>query len=110
MLTSNLLKEDPKLIGLIDKFILRIPVLRDSINSAFNGEEFEEFSGLIHQVKGVGGAYGYPALTEICIKIEDGIRNDNLDKVKLLMNDFDKMIEEIILGSDENHRIVEQHK
>lgn len=108
MLTSNLLKEDPDLIDLLDKFMTRLPVMRDAALQAHNDKKAEEFSGLIHQLKGVGGGYGYPMLTELCVKIELQIASQHTENVNTLMQEFSLMVEEILKGSEENHRIAEQ--
>jgi len=105
MITSNLLVDDADLIDLIDKFMVRLPILRDSINLAYSDNNQVEFFGLIHQLKGVGGGYGYPMLTELCANIEmaDKMGND----IDLLMEEFNLMCEEIVAGNDENRKIAE---
>ena len=108
ILTSELLQEDPGLIDLIDKFMKRLPVLQDSINLAHSEKNAEEFSGLIHQLKGVGGGYGYPGLTELCVKIEFEVTNNNTDNINSLVEEFNKMVEKILAGNEENHKIAEQ--
>ena len=108
LLTSDLLNDDPDLIDLIDKFMLRLPVMRDAINQAHSDNNEEELSGLIHQMKGVGGGYGYPMLTELCAKIEFQIASKNDENKNALIEEFNLLVEEILEGSDENHKIVEQ--
>lgn len=69
LLTSDLLHDEPDLINLIDKFMTRLPIMKDAIIKANTEGEIEELSGLVHQMKGVGGGYGYPMLTELCAKL-----------------------------------------
>ena len=108
VLTSNLLIKEPDLIDLIDKFISRLPIMRDAINLAHKSNKEDELSGLIHQMKGVGGGYGYPMLTELCKKIEFQIENQDYEKLNDLIEIFNAMAVKIIEGSDENHKIAEQ--
>ncbi len=105
LITSNLLENDPELIDLIDKFIGRLPGMQKAINDAYDNNNEEQLSGLIHQMKGVGGNYGYPALTELCAKIEFQITSQNTETISSLMQEFNQMIEEIISGYDQNHEI-----
>ena len=107
MITSEILLEDPGLIDLIDKFIKRLPTLRDSINLANSEKNDEEFSNLIHQLKGVGGGYGYPMLTALCSDIEVQIKSESAENVSALLQELNLMCEKILAGSDENHRIAE---
>ena len=104
-LTSNLLQKDPELIDLIDKFMIRLPIMQDAINKAHEDKNEEEFSGLIHQLKGVGGGYGYPMLTELCAKLEFQITSKKTENVNALIEEFNLMVEEVMAGSEENHRI-----
>lgn len=108
LLTSDLLHKEPDLIDLIDKFILRLPIMRDAIVKAHIDQQGEELSGLIHQMKGVGGGYGYPMLTKLCEKMEFQIESQNNDNVSALIDDLKDMVEEILAGHDENHKIAEQ--
>ena len=110
VLTSELLIEEPELIDLIDKFMLRLPILQNKVNQAYSDENEEELSGFIHQLKGVGGGYGYPTLTDLCAKIELQIKTKNAENVSTLMNDFNDMVGQILDGHEENHNIVSRSK
>lgn len=105
MLTSDLLAEDPDLIDLVDKFMTRLPEMTNAINQAFTDEEWEKFSDLIHQMKGVGGGYGYPMLTELCANIEAQLKEQSMDNVAKLMGELNHLAEQILAGSDENRKI-----
>lgn len=106
VITSDLLNEDPDLIDLIDKFILRLPEMNKNINLAHKAQDMNAFSNLIHQMKGVGGGYGYPMLTELCAKIEFQVTAENRENISVLMKEFNKVVEQILSGKDENHNIV----
>lgn len=106
IITSELLTEDPGLIDLIDKFISRLPGMVVAIMKAHEDEDWENFTGLIHQMKGVGGNYGYPKLSDICFNIEGLVRGKKYAEVKNQLNDFNVMHKSILAGSDENHKIV----
>ena len=108
MLTSDLLEDDPDLIDLIDKFISRLPGMWASIKDAFKADDEKEYLRLIHQMKGVGGGYGYPILTELCSKIEFQTESQNKEEVNYLMEEIDLIVEQILNGKDENHKISER--
>lgn len=108
LLTSNLLHDEPELIDLINKFMKRLPVMQDAINQAHSEGKEEELSGLIHQMKGVGGGYGYPMLTELCARMEFQLENQDSKNVSTLIGEFNLMVKKILEGRDENHKIAEQ--
>jgi len=108
IISSELLKEEPDLIDLIDRFISRLPGMQEAIIKAHNEKDWETFTGLIHQMKGVGGNYGYPMLTTLCAEIEMTTKEENFSKVENQLNEFNLMSENILAGSDENHKIADQ--
>lgn len=107
IITSELLEEDPGLIDLIDKFISRLPGMKQAIISAYDGKNWEGFADLVHQLKGVGGNYGYPMLTTLCADIEVKVKEEDFANVKIQLDEFNSMSEQILAGSDENHKIAE---
>jgi len=111
IITSSLLAKEPHLIDLIDKFILRLPELIYSINTAYKNEEKEQFLSAVHQLKGAGGGYGYDILTELCTKVEEQSKSSKEDNVYSLLNEFDTVAQQILAGHDENHKLSEKtHK
>jgi len=108
LIASDLLNEEPGLIDLIDKFIARIPLMRDEINHALTSNNIQELEHVVHQLKGTGGGYGYPMLTDICVAIEEQIEAQNIKLVAKLINDLNSIVDKIIKGKEENHKIAVQ--
>lgn len=108
IITSELIREDPDLIDLIDRFILRLPSMLLAITKAHDEKEWETFSSLIHQMKGVGGNYGYPMLTTLSIDIEVLAKEEKFSDVKNKLDELQLMSENILVGSDENHAIAKK--
>jgi len=108
IISSELLKEEPDLIDLIIRFISRLPGMLDAIIKAHDAKDWETFTGLIHQMKGVGGNYGYSMLTTLCAEIEVMVKEKSFDEVKNQLNEFNLICERIIAGKDENYKIAEQ--
>lgn len=107
IITSDLLVEEPHLIDLVDKFISRLPGMYDAIIKAHDTEDWKVFSDLIHQMKGVGGGYGYPMLTRLCADIEIAVKEEDFVKVQKQLNEFKFVSEQILAGDNENHKIAE---
>lgn len=79
--------------------------MRDVILKSY--KDFECFVSLVHQMKGVGGNYGYPILTELCVSIEINTKDKNFNKVNIKLEEFKYLCEKILAGKDENHKMVE---
>ena len=107
-ITSELLKDDPDLIDLIARFLSRLPGMQEKIMNAHDTQDWEIFLGLIHQMKGVGGNYGYPMLTTLCVDIESTAKEEKYDEVSDKLIKFKLMCEQILAGDEENHKIANQ--
>ena len=106
VITSELLKNDPDLIDLIDKFLSRLFDMQEKIIKVHAELDWEAFLSLIHQIKGVGGNYGYPMLTVLCADIELKTKEEKYDEVSDKLIEFKLMCEQILAGKDENHKLV----
>jgi hypothetical protein len=105
IITSSLLEDEPDLIDLVDKFITRLPGMRDDIVNLHKQKNWDSFLKLVHQLKGVGGGYGYNMITDICTAIEVACQDEDYAKVKEKLDEFKNMSEQVLAGSEENHRI-----
>lgn len=107
-ITSELLLVDPDLLDLINRFVSRLPGMRDAITKTYDAEDWGLLTNLVHQMKGVGGNYGYPALTNVCFSIEELLKEKNFENIKNELDEFNVICEKILAGSDENHKIASQ--
>ena len=105
-LTSDILKEEPQIIDLIDIFIERLPEMLNTINNAVSNKDWESLSSKIHQLKGVGGSYGYPMLTKQAQKIEFSLTSQNYSQVNLLVKELGQLCKQIVAGKDNNHQLI----
>lgn len=64
---STLLEQDPSLAELVQQFVhLRLPDYMDQLQVMVAQAQWREISELLHQLKGAGGAYGFPTLSTQC--------------------------------------------
>lgn len=107
-ITSELLLDEPDLLDLINRFVSRLPSMRDAIRKAYDAEDWELLINLVHQMKGVGGNYGYPVITNLCFSIEELLKEQEFKNIKNKFDEFNVICEKILDGSDENHKIADQ--
>ena len=105
-ITSDILLNEPQIIDLVDAFLERIPEIMSVINQALTEKDWEEIAEQIHQMKGIGGAFGYSIITKISEKIEFALTANETDQIKLLIDDLNAVCNQAIAGKDENHKIV----
>jgi signal transduction histidine kinase/CheY-like chemotaxis protein/HPt (histidine-containing phosphotransfer) domain-containing protein len=69
--------DDPEMTEIIREFVGRLAGYRDAMHQACEAKNFEELRKEAHKLKGAGGSYGYPALTEACRILEDAAKTQD---------------------------------
>ena len=66
--------DDPELARILNDFVESLPSKMTAMRLALDNNYFEEVRRIAHQLKGTGGGYGYPALTESARGLENAAR------------------------------------
>jgi CheY-like chemotaxis protein len=69
-LVSSLLTEEPELADLVQGFVAKLPGMIEELASAHRAEDWATLKARAHDMKAVGGGYGFPQITELAAKIE----------------------------------------
>ena len=69
-IVSSLLAEEPELADLVAGFVARLPVLIDELIAAHEARDWVALKAKAHDLKAVGGGYGFPQVTEVAGRIE----------------------------------------
>ena len=80
--------DDPNMIDLIEQFIHRLPRRIVAMRQALANTHHEELRRLAHQLKGAGGGYGYPCLTEGARALEDAAKACDVEAATLALKDL----------------------
>lgn len=73
-LISELLNEDPDMLDIVEEFVDGLGPRIDELKSAFAASNWDELATLAHRLKGAGGSYGYPELSEIGADMETSFK------------------------------------
>ncbi|MEJ2181141.1 MAG: ATP-binding protein, partial [Gammaproteobacteria bacterium] len=101
-LYSNVLEEDSDYKDLVDVFIKNLKSTRNKLDVAFHEQEWQLLAEMIHQLKGLGGGYGYPDITQMAGKIEFQLISNNYSEVSLLLNNMYELFDRAIMGHENN--------
>ena len=74
MLVSEFV-DDPDIAEILGGFVGRLQEQLDAMRSALAFGNYEELRSLAHKLKGAGGSYGYPALSEKGRALENAAKN-----------------------------------
>jgi HPt (histidine-containing phosphotransfer) domain-containing protein len=70
------LKDDEELLPLIEHFVCRLIDKSDRMIELLKSCRFDEIAQLAHQLKGAGGGYGYPTLSNAARSVEYAAKQD----------------------------------
>ena len=77
----------------VEGFVSRLPGRVDDLLSLSAAREMEKLRTLVHQLKGAGAGYGFPAITQTAAKTEATIKRDGeLDAVRIAVDELITLI------------------
>jgi PAS domain S-box-containing protein len=66
----SLYAEDPEIAEILGGFVGRLAIQTKAMHAAYEDRQHDDLRRLAHKLKGAGGSYGYPSLTEACGMLE----------------------------------------
>lgn len=94
-LPSALADEGPEFDEVIDQFVYKLPEMLAAIEAAYLAGEYRRVFELVHNLKGMGGGFGYPQLTELAVQIESLSDNANYADIASLIAALHKLVHRI---------------
>ncbi|MEN6449499.1 MAG: ATP-binding protein, partial [Thermoguttaceae bacterium] len=70
----SLLADDPEVAEILGGFVARLRGQTDAMRRALAERRLDELQRYAHQLKGAGGCYGYPFLTDACKTLEEAVK------------------------------------
>jgi len=92
--------DDPDMAEVTDAFVARLPEILASMSEALGNNCFDELRRLAHQLKGSGGGYGYPLLTEQARGLEMAAKAADVEAARLAITQLQGTIHAVVAGRD----------
>lgn len=73
--------EDPDFRELIEFFVGSVSEKREVLLGARTSQEWSAIQTTAHQLKGAGGGYGFPGLTDRAAVLESACKNQDINKI-----------------------------
>jgi len=73
---------DPDMRELVEFFVDQMPQRVEALRSSFESGSYEELRSLAHQLKGAGGSYGFPQITESARRLEEQAMRADLEAMR----------------------------
>jgi HPt (histidine-containing phosphotransfer) domain-containing protein len=92
--------DDADLVELIDEFTAGLEADIESMRKALENGDHDGLRRLAHQMKGAGGSYGYPMLTEAAKTIEEAAKAKDNDACMLTLEKFAILCQAVVRGRE----------
>ena len=67
-------EDDPDMLEIVREFAGELPARVAKLESHLAAGEMRELQTLAHQLKGAGGGYGFPLITELAASLESALK------------------------------------
>ena len=94
---SELLRDDPSFADIVLQFVDGLGDRLAKMEEAIAAADFEALRRVAHQLKGSGGGYGYPALSEQAADLEKRARARVLDECAEALDDLRKLCDRLVV-------------
>jgi HPt (histidine-containing phosphotransfer) domain-containing protein len=75
--------DEPTVMKLLEKFVDRLPSRVNTISSLIEQQDLNALRQAVHQLKGAGGGYGFPRISEVATVAEEHIKAEaDLESIK----------------------------
>ncbi len=92
--------DDADLTELINEFVAELEADIKAMREELEAGDLEGLRRLAHQMKGAGGSYGYPMLTEAGKMIEDAAKKRDVEACAEAMDELASLCQAVIRGRD----------
>jgi len=92
--------DDPDMADILDDFVAHLPERLSAMTEALANNHHEELTRLAHQLKGAGGGYGYPSLTEASRELEEAANSRDTEAAKLLLGKLSALVCAVLAGRE----------
>jgi len=94
-------EDDQEFQAILGSFLSTLPKMVHSISQAMQEQDWEALKSIAHQLKGLGGSFGYKHLTDIAAEIHGCALNQDVDKLSQLVNELEQEFK--IISGDTTH-------
>lgn len=96
---STLYENEPELVDLVHLYVEKLPSIIDELAQAIRGENWAKVKSKAHDMKGTGGGYGYPQITELAKQIETNVLKQEYARLPELLDALYLLLRRIQLGA-----------
>ena len=84
---------DPDMTAVIDDFVNGLPAQVAKIRGLVEGKDLGELRRAVHQLKGAGGGYGFPQITQIALQAENELKASANDLTQDVLGRVNELVD-----------------
>ncbi|MBU0717032.1 MAG: Hpt domain-containing protein [Planctomycetes bacterium] len=100
LIGSELLQEDPGFADIVMQFVENLGKRLSTMDEAIQASDFEALRAAAHQLKGSGGGYGYPILTELAASLERQAKAAALAECTSKLAELKEVCQRVVVDTD----------
>ena len=82
------LASNPKRKRVLEQYVAELPGDVAKLADLLKQQNLSDLATMVHQIKGSGGLYGFPRITELAAAVEDSINHTKLDQAKRVIDEL----------------------
>ena len=86
----------PRYLAIVERFKQELPGMVKELSEAVRTENWERVKDKSHELKGIGGAMGFPQITEIARQMYTHASDENYDHVALTCAELEKECQSLV--------------
>ena len=99
VIISELIKKDKeRYTKLVGKFMVLLPDFIDEFTEPVKIRDYVNLKSIAHRLKGAGGNFGYMQLTNLCVQMEEAIKENDVHQVNDLHQQLMDTRDRILAG------------
>jgi len=92
------MNNDPDYNEIIEDFVRGLPGRLQEIEAAINKEAILDLKRLAHQLKGAGGSFGFPTLSDCSEKLETIAESGNSEQLQIHLSELQQICDQMTNG------------
>jgi len=87
---------------LVAQFVASLPGSMHELQQALKMKNWAQVKSIVHQLKGLGGGFGFPKITEQCVDVETKVREENHAAAVIMLSELFNYVGEIVDAHTDN--------
>ncbi len=108
-LFSTLSEQEPEFSEIVNQFVTKLPEQIASIDAAFYANDWKKFRETVHNLKGMGGGFGFPQLTKDAAEIEKLLQQQDYAAITPIISELKLLLQRIQAGMPQGSSQTERH-